>query len=558
MLTIVLGGPVSLRDLSDLAEHEVKERLERLPGVGGVNVLGAREREIRIWLDPLRLEGYGLSIQDVAATLRQENAELASGRIEGDEREWSVTTQGKARRVEDFGALVVAERAGRLRAAARRGARRGRHGRGAQHRPPERQARGGARDPAPERSRSGGDRPPRPRGGGEHPRAASRRRPDRRRARLRRLHRGAGPLGLLRHGPGDAAGDERRAALPARGALHLHRLAGDSVERDRVVHLLLRLRPLAQHHDADRALAGDRPRDRRRDRGAREHLPQARGRRRADARRPARGTRGGAGGRLHHPGGLRRLRADRLHAEHHRPLLLRVRRGGDGGRLRVDAGRADADADAGQPRAAGEARAGAVLPHARARAARPRRGLPLAARHRDAPPGRHDRRRPGRGGRGLRRRLHPPLRPLHERRPQRGGRPGQAADRHAVGQDRALAASHGGGGRPASRREERLRGGGQRDAPRAAPRAHGRDPDPEGGARSPDRADLRGAARGAGGGNARSRRGDLGRLPAVRGQRGKRLQRPELQPRRAPTSGASSATPTCSWRACATMPTSST
>ncbi|MBW1685232.1 MAG: efflux RND transporter permease subunit [Deltaproteobacteria bacterium] len=113
-LTIVLGGAVSLRDLSDLAEHEVKERLERLPGVGGVNVLGAREREIRIWLDPLRLEGYGLSIQDVAATLRQENAELASGRIESDEREWSVTTQGKARRVEDFGALVVAERAGRL------------------------------------------------------------------------------------------------------------------------------------------------------------------------------------------------------------------------------------------------------------------------------------------------------------------------------------------------------------------------------------------------------------------------------------------------------------
>jgi HAE1 family hydrophobic/amphiphilic exporter-1 len=54
MLTIVLGGSVSLRDLSDLAEHEVKERLERLPGVGGVNVLGARQREVRIWLDPLR------------------------------------------------------------------------------------------------------------------------------------------------------------------------------------------------------------------------------------------------------------------------------------------------------------------------------------------------------------------------------------------------------------------------------------------------------------------------------------------------------------------------
>lgn len=113
-LTVVLGGTVSIRELSDLAEHEIKERLERLPGVGGVTLLGARAREIRIWLDPLRLEGYGLSVEEVANTLRLENAELASGRIEGGAREWSVTTQGKARRVEDFGELVVAERAGRL------------------------------------------------------------------------------------------------------------------------------------------------------------------------------------------------------------------------------------------------------------------------------------------------------------------------------------------------------------------------------------------------------------------------------------------------------------
>jgi HAE1 family hydrophobic/amphiphilic exporter-1 len=114
MMNIVLGGALSLREISNLAEHDVKERLERLPGVGAVEIVGAREREIRIWLDPLRLTGYGLSIEDVANTLRLENAELASGRIEGDRREWSVTTQGKAKTVADFGELIVAERAGRL------------------------------------------------------------------------------------------------------------------------------------------------------------------------------------------------------------------------------------------------------------------------------------------------------------------------------------------------------------------------------------------------------------------------------------------------------------
>jgi HAE1 family hydrophobic/amphiphilic exporter-1 len=114
ILSVMLAGPVSIRELSEFAENEVAERLERLPGVGSVTVVGSRKREVRIWLDPLRLSGYGLSIDDVAAMLRRENAELAGGRIESPDREWAVTTMGKVARVEDFGALIVAERAGTL------------------------------------------------------------------------------------------------------------------------------------------------------------------------------------------------------------------------------------------------------------------------------------------------------------------------------------------------------------------------------------------------------------------------------------------------------------
>jgi hydrophobic/amphiphilic exporter-1 (mainly G- bacteria), HAE1 family len=112
-LTVVIGGPLGQRELSNFAEDDVKERLERISGVGGINLIGNRKREIRVWLDPLRLTGYGMAIEDVADTLRRENAELASGRIEGAEREWSVTTQGKAKSVEEFGEIIVAERAGR-------------------------------------------------------------------------------------------------------------------------------------------------------------------------------------------------------------------------------------------------------------------------------------------------------------------------------------------------------------------------------------------------------------------------------------------------------------
>ncbi len=113
-MTIVLGGNLGPKEMADFAEHEVKERLERIPGVGGVAIEGAREREVRIWLDPLRLTGYGLSIDDVAGTLRIENAEFASGRLEGAEQEWSVTTQGKAKTVGEFGEMIVAQREGRV------------------------------------------------------------------------------------------------------------------------------------------------------------------------------------------------------------------------------------------------------------------------------------------------------------------------------------------------------------------------------------------------------------------------------------------------------------
>lgn len=113
ILSLLLSGPQSIRSLSELADKKLKPRLERIPGVGSVTLVGERAREVRVWIDPLRLVGHGLSVDDVVAALRREHVEMPGGRIESARAEYTVKTKGKLTSVEAIAELVVAERGGR-------------------------------------------------------------------------------------------------------------------------------------------------------------------------------------------------------------------------------------------------------------------------------------------------------------------------------------------------------------------------------------------------------------------------------------------------------------
>ena len=71
------------QDLSDYFARNVSEELKRVPGVGKVQLFGA-EKAMRVWLDPIKLFNYKLSVSDVTAALSQQNAQVSPGRI-GDE-----------------------------------------------------------------------------------------------------------------------------------------------------------------------------------------------------------------------------------------------------------------------------------------------------------------------------------------------------------------------------------------------------------------------------------------------------------------------------------------
>jgi multidrug efflux pump len=95
-------------ELSDFSDRILKERLQRLPGVGNIFIGGERRYAMRVWLDPLRMAAYGLTVQDVEQAITTENAEIPGGRIEGTAREFAVRTRGELNTPEGFGAIIVA------------------------------------------------------------------------------------------------------------------------------------------------------------------------------------------------------------------------------------------------------------------------------------------------------------------------------------------------------------------------------------------------------------------------------------------------------------------
>ena len=94
-------------ELSEVADRILKERIQRLPGVGSVIIGGERRYAMRVWLDPQRMAAHGLTVQDVELAIRSENAEIPAGRVEGAEREFSVRTRGELATTEEFGAVIV-------------------------------------------------------------------------------------------------------------------------------------------------------------------------------------------------------------------------------------------------------------------------------------------------------------------------------------------------------------------------------------------------------------------------------------------------------------------
>jgi hydrophobic/amphiphilic exporter-1 (mainly G- bacteria), HAE1 family len=100
----------SLRDVTEIADKQIKQKLENIAGVGEVQLDGGLKREIRVWVDPERMRAYNLSVADVANALRNQDVELPAGSVTQGARELTVRTLGRVLDAEQFNDIAIVSR----------------------------------------------------------------------------------------------------------------------------------------------------------------------------------------------------------------------------------------------------------------------------------------------------------------------------------------------------------------------------------------------------------------------------------------------------------------
>jgi HAE1 family hydrophobic/amphiphilic exporter-1 len=108
IMYLSVAGNMSDKDITTFTKDVVKKRLENIPGVGSVDLVGGAEKEVQIEVDAGKLKAYNISIQDVIMSVGSQNVEIPGGNVTEGPRQLLVRTMGKYKTVDDFSKVIVA------------------------------------------------------------------------------------------------------------------------------------------------------------------------------------------------------------------------------------------------------------------------------------------------------------------------------------------------------------------------------------------------------------------------------------------------------------------
>ncbi len=112
VLTLVVSGRRDIREVTEIARRQLKERLETIDGFGNISITGGQTRAINVFVDIARLAGYGLSVEDVRSALTRQNLEVPGGRIDQGSREVVLRTLGRLNTADQFADLIISNKGG--------------------------------------------------------------------------------------------------------------------------------------------------------------------------------------------------------------------------------------------------------------------------------------------------------------------------------------------------------------------------------------------------------------------------------------------------------------
>jgi hydrophobic/amphiphilic exporter-1 (mainly G- bacteria), HAE1 family len=107
VLQIAVSGKADAVTLATYAEDVLKPGLERIDGVGQLELVGSREREAHVWIQPDKLRTYGLTVNDVVNALGSQSVDLPGGRVTRGSEELVVRTNAQASTVEELASVVI-------------------------------------------------------------------------------------------------------------------------------------------------------------------------------------------------------------------------------------------------------------------------------------------------------------------------------------------------------------------------------------------------------------------------------------------------------------------
>ncbi|MGS2762181.1 efflux RND transporter permease subunit [Sinomicrobium sp. M5D2P9] len=97
----------NILELSDYADNVIAQRVQTIPGVSSVQIWGQRKYAMRLWINPVKMASYGVTVGDVRSALLAQNVELPSGKLTGDNTELTVRTIGNLSTEEEFDNIII-------------------------------------------------------------------------------------------------------------------------------------------------------------------------------------------------------------------------------------------------------------------------------------------------------------------------------------------------------------------------------------------------------------------------------------------------------------------